>query len=53
MSKFVKLNGVRQTKFDLAQLLMRSGCRWYVNPDYFTYSELLDICIKKGMKFDN
>lgn len=52
MSKFVKFNGKRQTKFDLAYLLMKLGKAYYVNPDHSTYTELVDYCIEKGITFD-
>ena len=54
MAKFVYLNGKRQTKLDLATLIIPDSpaVALYYSKD-LTYADLLAICVKQlGIKFD-
>lgn len=51
--KRVRINGVVQTKFGLASLYDELNHQFsYTNERYFTYAELVDMCKRKGAKFD-
>ena len=41
----------KMTKFDLKMWLERHGHEYYVNPDHFTKSELVDWCEEKFHMF--